>query len=223
MKWISFSLLVLPWDPKGRFKQLLIREGRKHRSKGGAAKKQQCRVLVPSQRTHAWVLSHFSRAWLFATPWTAAGQAPLSLGFSRQEHWSGFSCSPPADLPDPGIEPTLPSLTSPALAVGFFTTSATWEALKEQTEQALSQASLQAPSQMEDGDFRPSSRQRQTEREGGRKGNGRGRREGERVRGREQTQLLQPVLKIRRGGESGFLRLLNRKWNCGLMMSKNKS
>ena len=50
-------------------------------------------------------------------------------------------------------------LTSPALAVGFFTTSATWEAFKEQTEQALSQASLQAPSQMEDGDFRPSTRQ----------------------------------------------------------------
>jgi len=44
------------------------------------------------------------------------------MGFSRQEYWSGLPCSPPGDLPDPGIEPT--SLMSPALAGGFFTTSA---------------------------------------------------------------------------------------------------
>ena len=47
-------------------------------------------------------------------------------GFSRQEYWSGFPDPPPGDLPDPGIEPT--SFMSPALAGGFFTTSATWEA-----------------------------------------------------------------------------------------------
>ena len=58
---------------------------------------------------------------------TVAHQAPLSMGFSRQEYWSGLSCSPPGDLPDPGIEPA--SLMSPALTSGFFTTSATWEAL----------------------------------------------------------------------------------------------
>ena len=62
---------------------------------------------------------------LFVTPWTVAHQAPLSMGFSRQEYWSGLSCSPPGDLPDPGIEPA--SLMSPALTSGFFTTSATWE------------------------------------------------------------------------------------------------
>ena len=56
-----------------------------------------------------------------------ACQAILSLGFSRHEYWNGLPCSPPGDLPDPGIEPV--SLTSPALAGGFFTTSATWEAL----------------------------------------------------------------------------------------------
>ena len=50
----------------------------------------------------------------------------LSMGFSRQESWSGLPCPPPGDLPHPGIEPT--SLSSPALAGGFFTTSATWEA-----------------------------------------------------------------------------------------------
>ena len=42
----------------------------------------------------------------FATPWTVAHQAPLSMGFSRQEYWSGLSFPPPGDLPDPGIEPT---------------------------------------------------------------------------------------------------------------------
>ena len=64
---------------------------------------------------------------LFGTPGTVARQAPLSVGFSRQEYWSGLLCPPPGGLPDPGIEPT--SLTSPALAGGFFTTSTTWEAL----------------------------------------------------------------------------------------------
>ena len=62
----------------------------------------------------------------FEIPWTVAHQALLSMGFSRQEYWSGLPCLPPGDLPNPGIE--LPSLTSPALADGFFTTSATWEA-----------------------------------------------------------------------------------------------
>ena len=62
----------------------------------------------------------------FATPWTAAHQARLSMGFSRQEYWSGLPCPPPGDLPNPGIEPTSP--VSPALAGGFFTTGTTWEA-----------------------------------------------------------------------------------------------
>ena len=53
----------------------------------------------------------------------AACQAPLSLGFSRQEYWSGLPCPPPGDLPDPGIKPA--SLLSPALAGRFFTTRAT--------------------------------------------------------------------------------------------------
>ena len=51
------------------------------------------------------VLSHFSHVRLFATPWTVACQALLSMGFSRQEYWSGLLCPPPGDLPDPGIEP----------------------------------------------------------------------------------------------------------------------
>ena len=61
----------------------------------------------------------------FATLWTVTHQTPLSMGFSRQEYWSGLPCPPPGDLPDPGVEAT--SLMSPALAGVFFTTSATYK------------------------------------------------------------------------------------------------
>ena len=50
-----------------------------------------------------------------ATPWTAARQAPLSMGFSRQEYWSGLSCPPPRDLPDPGIKQGSPALQADSL------------------------------------------------------------------------------------------------------------
>ena len=63
----------------------------------------------------ACVLSRFSHVQVFTVPWTVALQAPLSMGFSRQECWSGLPCPSPGDLPDPGIEPT--SIMSPALAV----------------------------------------------------------------------------------------------------------
>ena len=76
---------------------------------------------------HACVLSHFSYVRLFTKLWTLPRQAPLSMGFSRQEYWSGLPCPPPGDLPAPGTEPI--SLMSPALAGGFLTTSATVEAL----------------------------------------------------------------------------------------------
>ena len=72
------------------------------------------------------MLSHFSHVQFFATLWTVARQTLLSMGFSKQEYWSGLPCPPPGDLPNPGIE--LTSLMSPALAGWFFTTTATWEA-----------------------------------------------------------------------------------------------
>ena len=75
---------------------------------------------------HVSMLSHFSRVRLFVTPWTVACQASLSMGFSRQEYWSGLPRSPPGDLPDQGIEPV--SLMTSISAGGLFTTSATWEA-----------------------------------------------------------------------------------------------
>ena len=55
--------------------------------------------------TGACMLSHFHCVRLFVTPWTVAHQAPLSVGFSRQEYWSGLPCPPPGDLPDSGIKP----------------------------------------------------------------------------------------------------------------------
>ena len=66
--------------------------------------------------TYACMLSHFSSVQLFAMLWTVAHQAPLSMGLSQQEYWSGLPFPPPGNLPNPGIEPE--SLTSLALAVG---------------------------------------------------------------------------------------------------------
>ena len=71
-------------------------------------------------------LSCFNR--VFATLWTIAHQAPLSMGFYRQEYWSGLSCLPAGDLPNPGIKPST-LLCLPALASWLFTTSNIWEAL----------------------------------------------------------------------------------------------
>ena len=70
--------------------------------------------IIDSGDTHS--LSCSVMSYSSATPQTVARQAPLSMGFSRQEYWSGLPLLPPGDLPDPGIEPV-----SPKLAGGFFT------------------------------------------------------------------------------------------------------
>ena len=72
------------------------------------------------------VLSGFNQVQLFVTLWNVACQVPLSIGFSRQEYWSGWPWLPPGDRPNPGIKPM--SLISPSMADRFFTTSTTWEA-----------------------------------------------------------------------------------------------
>ena len=64
------------------------------------------------------VLSHFSCVQLFATVWTVTCQAPLSMGFPRQEYWSGLPCRPPGDLPNPVTEhlsPAIPALQADSL------------------------------------------------------------------------------------------------------------
>ena len=71
------------------------------------------------------LLSRFSHVWLFVTPWMIAHQAPLSIGFSRQDHWSGLPFPPPGDLPPK--DQTHISYVS-WVASRFLTTSAIWEA-----------------------------------------------------------------------------------------------
>ena len=61
-------------------------------------------------------MKSLSRVRLFATPWTVAYQAPQSMGFSRQEYWSGLPFPSPGDLPDPGIEPWSPALQAGAIS-----------------------------------------------------------------------------------------------------------
>ena len=69
------------------------------------------------QLLHCFVVVELSRVRLFSTLRTVARQAPLSMGFSRQEYWSGLPFPPPGNLPDSGIKPT-----SPALQADFFVT-----------------------------------------------------------------------------------------------------
>ena len=96
-----------PWDTG------LSGSGQSSSVEGGALGDPVTGVRVVGElNEHACVLSGFSRVWLFVTPWTVAHQAPLSMGFSKQDYWSGLACPPPGGLPDPGIEPT--SLMSPA-------------------------------------------------------------------------------------------------------------
>ena len=77
-------------------------------------------TLYPVLFIHVCVLSRFSRVQLFVTPWIVAQEAPLSMGFYRQEYWSGWPCPLPGDLPDPGINPGSP--VSPALQVDSLST-----------------------------------------------------------------------------------------------------
>ena len=61
-------------------------------------------LIILTYYFQIYIISHFGHALLFATLWTVARQAPLSMEFSRQEYWNELPCSPP-DLPDPGIKP----------------------------------------------------------------------------------------------------------------------
>ena len=104
-----------------------IREMEKEQkeSLGLGMSKMLCYSMLGMLQEEDFVPSHFSHVQLFAILWTVTCQAPLSMGFSRQEYWSGLPCPPPGDLSKPGIKPRSP--VSPAF-VGFFTTNATWEA-----------------------------------------------------------------------------------------------
>ena len=83
---------------------------------GGGVPSRFWSLQVPSQLLHSQLCACMLRGFSL-TPWIAAHQAPLSMGFSRQEYWSGLPCPPPGDLPHPGIELVFPA--SPALPVDF--------------------------------------------------------------------------------------------------------
>ena len=92
------------------------RETQSHGECTEAKREAYCWIISAS--VCACMLSPFSPVWLFATLWTVACQAPLSLGFSRQEYWSGLPCSSPGDLLSPGIKPEFPG--APAFQMSFF-------------------------------------------------------------------------------------------------------
>ena len=94
--YINRSLEEVGSNPRGWLGRVQDFHGGSHCRCGGNSKRTRMRSGVPS---------HFSHAWLFVTPWTIACQAPLSMGFSRQEDWSGLPCPPPGGLPDPEIGP----------------------------------------------------------------------------------------------------------------------
>ena len=73
-----------------------------------------CRQMLYRLKVKVKVKS-LSRVWLFGTPWTASHQAPPSMGFYRQEYWSGLPFPSPGILPDPGIEPRSPALQASSL------------------------------------------------------------------------------------------------------------
>ena len=109
--------LILPtsWEPR----------------QGWSSQQTYCCMLMKAlfpQETNSGDACMLSHVQLFATLWTVAHQAPLSMGFSRQEYWSVLSCPSPGDLSDSGIKPAF--LLSPALAGGFFTPKPTQRSLK---------------------------------------------------------------------------------------------
>ena len=86
-------------------------------------------LVMPSSRH---ILCHCGGGWVakscptLATPWTVARQAPLSMGFSRQEYQSGLPCPSPGDLPHPGTEPRSPALQAVSLPTELWTTNYSW-------------------------------------------------------------------------------------------------
>ena len=131
---IRLVLVSFPWNPQsiyswrsqgkcteeetGYGEVMWLSQGIQLVPGGGRTQTQVCTTLspmlfVPWYPFGTWVLTRFSRIWLFITPWAVACQALLFMGFSRQEYWSGLHGPPLRDLPNPGVE--LASLASPGL------------------------------------------------------------------------------------------------------------
>ena len=127
LPWVTWEA----WNTAPDLKKLAA-EGRWH---GAGRRKEQMPQLkqhgVQKGELLCWTRKAGAGWWVtqlypaLCDPMDDSPQATLSLGFSRQEHWSGLPCPPPEDLPNPEMEPA--SLMPPALAGGFFATSNTWE------------------------------------------------------------------------------------------------
>ena len=78
----------------------------------GGRKKIELWHVMPKRRVWVGECCVLIRVWLFATPWTVAHQAPLFIGFSRQDYWSGLPFPSAGDLPNPEIKPTFPIYVS---------------------------------------------------------------------------------------------------------------
>ena len=117
----------IPWTKEpGRLQSMWLQRI----GQNGATKHTHSLVLQTISTKNACPLQKvksLSRVRLLETPSTAAPHAPLSMGFSRQEYWSGLTCPPPGDLPDPGIRPAF--FRCSALVDRFFTINATWETM----------------------------------------------------------------------------------------------
>ena len=91
---------------------LVIRTIQTH---GGGVQRNEGSFWLAKDVMLVWVPNCFSHVWPFVTLWTVAHQAPLSVGFSRQEDWSGLPFPPPGELLDPGIKPEWPALQADSL------------------------------------------------------------------------------------------------------------
>ena len=105
---------VLVPQPEPNPRALLGRQPPEHRGSPSSRVLLRWRLSMKFFRRLYWLLlrcAMLSRVRLFATPWTVVSQAPLSMGFPRQEYWSDLPFSFPGDFPNPGIEPASPALT----------------------------------------------------------------------------------------------------------------
>ena len=96
--WAMSSGVLAPWPSGNNSEGMQLWSGLLVAGEEGQWRGQD---LLYINMPYACMPSHFSHAWLSMTLWTVAHQAPLSMGFSRQEYWSGVPCPPPGDLPDP--------------------------------------------------------------------------------------------------------------------------
>ena len=119
LEWVAISfsnLEVIGEEKPAKAKSLCVeKSGSEETRRAGILKAKWKKYPKKETPTYYVVLSHFSCVWLFATLWTVAHQASLSMGFSRQEYWNGFPFPSPGDLPNSGIKPK--SSSSPALQV----------------------------------------------------------------------------------------------------------